>query len=77
MMHLLLHGHKAQWFLTDYDFLTWKYRCAVCEPNHPDASIIQATNEVSRKIKRETLKEKIIKIKKLGRLNDRGEGSAN
>jgi hypothetical protein len=75
MIHLLLHGHRAQWFLTDYDFLTWKHRCAVCEPDHPDAPIIQQTNEASRKLKREKLKEKIKKIK-LGRLRGRGEGSA-
>ena len=59
MIHLLLYKHRPQWFLTDYDFLPWKYRCAICEPNHPDAPIVQATNEVSKEIKRKILKENI------------------
>lgn len=32
MWHRLIHGHWPKWYACDYDFLTWRYRCAICEP---------------------------------------------
>lgn len=31
LLHRIIHGHWPEWEAVDYDFLTWRYRCCVCE----------------------------------------------
>jgi hypothetical protein len=50
MIHRLLHRHWPVWFRADYDGLTWRYRCAVCEPNHRDAPTRVERKEKSIKV---------------------------
>ena len=38
MIHLLLHGHWPMWYRVYVGNTTYfVYRCAICEPNHPNA----------------------------------------
>lgn len=51
VIHRLLHGHWPRWEMTDYDFMTWNWKCANCKRSSKDPKVGVCCGSCGRKVR--------------------------